>query len=515
MSPLLWVLALAQADPGAMAGGLTPAAADAEDPPTEAPEATSPTDVPTADPASSSGADAGESPAPQDQGAPTAPVAPAAQPDEGPASEAAPPDLAAPPPSEPASEAPDTEPTKRRTPVKFNATGHVKSFGLATFPYEHPIMPDAASGSGVLDGRLALSLQVGKVLRLEAAHAITARLGESASPMGLSGGIGTGVGVIGTEAVKLSWTAFGDGTLAVSGRTDRLIVRLKLPHVDVTLGRQPITFGSGMFFTPLDLVNPFTPTTIDTEVKPGVDAIRVDGYVGVSTRITAVAAYAGAWEADGLAIAAAGQTTVGVTDLGLLYGFIHGDHVIGATVVSGIGPVGVHGDAALTIADPDTDDGVYFRGVLGAGGMVTSTTSLSGEVYVQTLGTTEPSELFVQMMGPRYGRGELWLAGLGYYGLALDQEIVPVLHASLALIGSFTDASHLLTPSLRWSVSDNAEVAVGGFVGLGKRPGDVQAVTPTGPDGSLTDADLVRALGIRSEFGTYPGVVFTQVRAYF
>jgi hypothetical protein len=406
------------------------------------------------------------------------------------------------------------EPPKKKSKVTFRATGHVKSFGLATFPYPSDLLPSEPSGQGIADARLALTLGVGKVFRFEIAHAITPTLGASGSSLSLGR---TGVGVTGNETVRLSWTAFGDGTFKLAGRTDRLVFRLKLPHVDLSIGRQPVTFGTGMFFTPLDLVNPFTPTTIDTEVKPGVDAVRVDGYVGTSTKITAVAAYVGDpstydpeaayakdWSTRALAFAAHGQATVGVTDLSLLYGYIHRDHVIGVSVATSAGPVALHGDAALTVADPDSDDGVYFRGVLGASGLVTPKTSLSGELYVQTLGTTQADQLLAQLTGPRYQRSELWLGGVGYYAVALDQEIVPVLHGAVAVIGSLTEASLLLTPSIRWSIADNADLGLGGFVGIGKRPStDVDALT------------LLQTGGLRSEFGTYPGVVFLQLRSWF
>jgi hypothetical protein len=406
--------------------------------------------------------------------------------------------------------------------VKLRATGHAKSFGLVTFPYESALMPDAPTGQGVLDARLAVTLDAGRLFRLEVAHAITPRFGGggAALSLGSAGGSSagnTGVGVVGSEVVKLSWSAFGEESFAVSGRTDRLMLRFKLPHVDVTLGRQPITFGTGMFFTPLDLINPFTPATIDTEVKPGVDAARVDVYAGVAGKVSAVFAYVGdpdTYDPDApvatdgslraLALAAHGQVTVGVTDIALMYGLIHADHVIGASLASGIGPVAVHADAALTVADRDSGDGVFFRGVLGASGMPGPKTSLSGELYVQTLGTTDPSQLLAQLSGERYRRGELWLGGVGYYGIAISQEFVPVLRGNLAVIGSLTEASLMVSPSIAWSIADNADLGVGGFVGVGARPDDEVGLV-----------ELLSTGGLRSEFGTYPGVVFTQVRAWF
>ena len=47
---------------------------------------------------------------------------------------------------------------------------------------------------------------------------------------------------------------------------------------------------------------------------------------------------------------------------------------------------------------------------------------------------------------------------------------------------------------LPWSVSNNAQLAAGGYIGLGERP---------------------ELLTLKSEFGTLPAVFFLQVRTYF
>ena len=389
-------------------------------------------------------------------------------------------------------------------PVTVSANGHVKSFALATVPYDHVLMPASPTGQGVLDARLNLGLQYKKLLRFEVAHAVTSLLGSPASSLGVAQ---TGVAIEAPEALPLSWAALDepDSTFSLTGRTDRLLVKLRVPHLDLTLGRQPISFGTGLFFTPLDLVNPFTPATIDSEYKPGVDAFRVDGFVGVSTRLTAVAAYAGDWSLEGTTFALNGQTTVGVTDLGLFYGLVQADHVIGATAVSGIGPIGIHADAAVTIPASDDED-VFFRGVLGADGRPTNTTSIFGEVYVQTFGTTDYSEYLNLVTSDRFARGEVWTVGLLYAGLGISQEIVPTFTANLSVLSNVLDPSAFLAPGINWSVAEEADVIAGGYIGLGKRPEEVDILALLDPQ-----ADL----GIRSEFGVLPTTFFVQVRTYF
>ncbi len=68
-----------------------------------------------------------------------------------------------------------------------------------------------------------------------------------------------------------SWS--GNATTVVRRRIDRLSVGFAGETTVVKLGRQAITWGSGMVFHPADIVAPFAPNTIDTTYKPGADML--------------------------------------------------------------------------------------------------------------------------------------------------------------------------------------------------------------------------------------------------
>lgn len=386
--------------------------------------------------------------------------------------------------------------------------GDVKSFFTATFPYEHLLMPDAPSGQGVLDGRLKLEVWRGDQVKLVFHQTATALTGGSGSAVGI--GTSTGVGLQAPEVVDLSWVAF-DEDLTLRGRVDRAMVAYTPDGFALTVGRQPITFGHATVFTPLDLVNPFTPAVIDQEYKPGVDAVRIDVYSGTSTFVTLAAAYAGGWSSDGLVTVAYGQTTVGVTDLGLFAGSVRGDAVFGTSVVTAIGAVGVTSDAALTLPAGGGDP--YVRATLGALLRPTTTTTLTGEVYVQSLGSTRPETHLATTADPHFARNELWLMGVAYAALAVSQEITPTISGSLAVVGNVFDPSAFVSLSLAWSVSDNVALSLGSFAGVGARPDDVTLLDLIGADGAPKPVDQLTYLN--SEFGTYPGVGFAQIRVYF
>ena len=61
---------------------------------------------------------------------------------------------------------------------------------------------------------------------------------------------------------------------------DRFNIQMRLPHGDLTLGRQAITFGSSRVIVPTDIFVPFDVRVFDQEYRMGVDAIRYQSPIG-------------------------------------------------------------------------------------------------------------------------------------------------------------------------------------------------------------------------------------------
>jgi len=68
--------------------------------------------------------------------------------------------------------------------------------------------------------------------------------------------------------------AFGSGDYLVGvHRIDRLVASYTRQQLVMRFGRQAISWGNGLFFNPMDLVNPFSPTAISKEYKTGEDMV--------------------------------------------------------------------------------------------------------------------------------------------------------------------------------------------------------------------------------------------------
>ncbi len=64
-----------------------------------------------------------------------------------------------------------------------------------------------------------------------------------------------------------------DNKFAALHRLDRLWLGYANDKTVLRIGRQAISWGNGLFFSPMDIVNPFDPTQIDTEYKAGDDML--------------------------------------------------------------------------------------------------------------------------------------------------------------------------------------------------------------------------------------------------
>lgn len=393
----------------------------------------------------------------------------------------------------------------------------LKHFFTVTSPYEFILMPPNAYAQAYVDGRVKVLWTPIDSLKIEGHHVITAgtlapetELERELKALGIedveeSDGntFMTGVGLNAPEAVDLSW-AVQDEEFFLQGRTDRLLIRYRFGKVDMTLGRQAVGLGNGMMFNPMDLVQPFSFATIDSEYKPGVDAFRVDGYLGMNGQVGLVTAYSGDWTVDGLTAISYAKHQAGPTEISYILGAVRSDIVLGLGSSTALGAVGLHVDATVTVPE-DEETEPFVRAVAGVFARPLMRSSLTTEFYMQSLGAERPEDYLEFASSDRYDRGELWLLGRYYASIVWGQELGPLVTANLSSTLNLEDGSAFLGPVLNYSISDEVQAVIGGFFGVGARPKSPE----------ITSLLLGDNVDINSEFGLYPSSIFVQTRSYF
>jgi hypothetical protein len=305
---------------------------------------------------------------------------------------------------------------------------------------------------------------------------------------------------------ELSSTWIADPNVQARLWIDRAYVKYRLGSIDIQLGRQAITFGNAHFWNPLDVFLPFDARQFDREYKLGVDALRVDVPIGLSSGLNLVAVPGRVDGAKltrrswyGSAALVHAYTNVADYDLALQAGKVYGGYELGAGVTGQVGPLDVRGEAVYFRTLREREERVrlpnHWVAVAGLGHTFDSSLTLDAEYLYNGAGDDESLTAALA----RVTSGRSLQMSEHVVGALVSYDFFAILTGSAATLVSISDGSLVVQPGLTYSVSDESDLLAGALVALGKRPRAGAAPVPE----------------LRSEFGTYPDVGYVQYRCYF
>lgn len=146
---------------------------------------------------------------------------------------------------------------------------------------------------------------------------------------------------------------------AVLHRLDRLWFGYTGEKVVIRAGRQALSWGNGLFFAPMDLVNPFDPTTIDTEYKTGDDMVYAQYLRDNGDDFQGAAVFrrdpvSGEVESDQGTLALKYHGFAGEIEYDILVAEDNGNTVVGFGGAGSLGGAVWRGDVVVTDTDDDT-----------------------------------------------------------------------------------------------------------------------------------------------------------------
>jgi hypothetical protein len=296
-------------------------------------------------------------------------------------------------------------------------------------------------------------------------------------------------------------------TLSLQTETDWAYAAFIDGPVTYTIGRQPVTLGRGRIWRPWDLVSTFTLTEVDTEYKPGVDAVRVDVSPSSSVTITAIGS-AGELERDSdFETSPRGSTALGRVSFGfdggemaLLGGRVRQDDVLGWSALWALPSFDLYGELSATWFHHDSLSSPAVagrqvavpRGLLGATVKPSSKLTVVPEVYYDGFGAQRKEQYYAVALSERVAVGEQLVLGQLYGGVALDFEAHPLVHITGLAIDNLVDGSALLSAGVTYDAAANTRLKAGGYVPVGPKP-DPKTLAP------------------RSEFGMFPYFGFAEL----
>ncbi len=316
-----------------------------------------------------------------------------------------------------------------------------------------------------------------------------------------------------------SWDVLDRDKSSATIAFDRFNAKTSFGWGDVTIGRQAITFGKTYFWNPLDVFYPLGASQFDRDYKPGVDAVKMDIPLGLYSGFTVVGAAGpkvkigtdtgvgndprdASWY--GSALMGRFFADVGGWDISLQGGKVFGGWQVGAGIVGDMGPVQVRSELVQFMAlssdplpPPLQGDLIEdnFQWVIGLGHRFENSLSLDFEYFYN--GAGDPHDLNAALVRMSYGSSLQMSRHLA--GLVARYEFSPLVVGEMGSIVSLSDGSLQLQPLVTISLSNEMDLIIGATLNFGQQP----------EISSGTTAD------IKSEFGTYPTIIFAEWKYYF
>ena len=251
---------------------------------------------------------------------------------------------------------------------------------------------------------------------------------------------------------------------ALVHRLDRLWVGYTSEKAVVRFGRQALSWGNGMFYAPMDLVNPFDPAAVDTEYKAGDDMLYLqylrDSGADIQGAYVIRRDYlSGDVDSDAATITTKYHGFRGEGEFDVLIARHYGDNVLGLGASHAIGGANWSGDLVVTETDLDTivqlSTNLSYSWNWGGKNM-SGVVEYHFNGFGQHSGNYDPLSLVGNPdLLLRLGRGESFTIGRHYLAGSVLIEMTPLWSISPTLLMNASDPSGLLQLITNYSLSDN------------------------------------------------------------
>ncbi len=278
--------------------------------------------------------------------------------------------------------------------------------------------------------------------------------------------------------MDLTWTVEDGDRYRAYQRVDRLAVAYRHGNWGVTMGRQAVSWGSGLVFQPMDLFSPFAPTAVDRDYKAGDDVLMFDRLSGGGSDLQLLAVLRrddqGERDASEGSVGGKFHMLFGEQDLEFIAGRHYRDVVIGASLRMPLGTALMRTDWLVTDLD---DGGVEVSGIVNVDysfDWLGNSWYVFAEYYRNGFGVShKPVDLtrLPDALVARLARGEVFTLMKDYTALGAQVQWHPLLMHSTTLITNLHDSSSLLQTSASFDAGDAMRIEAGAVVPLG-RPGD-------------------------------------------
>jgi hypothetical protein len=287
----------------------------------------------------------------------------------------------------------------------------------------------------------------------------------------------------------LAWDGSEKRALTWQLQVDRLSLQWQQNAALVTLGRQGIGFGRIGLFSPLDIIAPFAPTALDSEVRPGVDALRAQYFFAVVGEAAATLVFGDG--ADRSSALVDVTMNAGQVDFLFIGGRLRDRPMAGIGLAGQLGGLGWKGEwAGYRGSRTGSAGGDLYRRFSIAAVELEYRFPLDPILQVQYLyngtGADRPRDYPLVARSAPLREGLSFLSGKHYLLSGLSRNLTPLVALSGLLIVNLEDDSWLFRPTSALSLADNVSLEIFWSFHQGRGPVRIAGVpVPRSEFGSL------------------------------
>ena len=254
---------------------------------------------------------------------------------------------------------------------------------------------------------------------------------------------------------------------------DHLNLRLQTGRLDAVVGRQPIGFGRIVIFSPLDIIAPFPPEALDTDVRPGVDAVRATAYYGLDGQLGGIFVWGDETRHNSWLLTWS-DNRHGL-DLLAITGQLRDRPMVGIGLAGSLGTLGLKGEVAVyrgQHTDEPFEDlyDTFTIGAVEAWYRFDNGLTLIGQYLYNGPGTDDPDEYPVVATSAPISEGLTSLLGRNYLLAAPSYELHPLATLQGLIIWNLDDESFLARPTLVLEPGDNFSIEIFWTFNSGEEP---------------------------------------------
>ena len=304
-------------------------------------------------------------------------------------------------------------------------------------------------------------------------HALTLRRFGAGSRLNVGGVPGGG------EWLALQWEPAERTHVAWRHRFDRLHVGWSPSEaVEISAGRQAVSWGTTLFLTPADPFLPFNPADPFREFRAGVDAARIRLSPSPLSSIDVVFRPTKTLAVEEVTALARGLFTVANWEVSGWGGSLYGDPAGAVATAGAFGAWAVRGEASFR----RINDELIVRGTVGTDRLF----QVRGrdlfmilEYQRDGLGAADPSEYLALLRSAPFVRGELQTLGRDETAVSASYQLHPLWAVSGLWLINLNDHSALLAPSVSYSAADEAAIAGGVYFAVGDDQSTLETPLPS------------------------------------